>query len=149
MFPFFLTELATVLQFSTLAPDENGACLIVMREGDIPLLFEFDEQIVPNKILLSSPLLGFPLDRRAEIYEISLKLNEKIEETLSVKPDEDLLYLHRRIPPEIQAGELEMLLNSFLKQVHAIQKQVEQLLTEPPKRLQVPPPPSQFFPFRA
>lgn len=151
MFEAFLQELAKVLHFSTLAPDKHGACLIVMKEGKIPLLFELDEQLVPNKILVSTPVIDFPIDRRAEIYEDCLKMNASIEGTVSVKPDEDMLYLHRRIAPEIQSPELEIILNTFLNQVSLIKTHVEELLRKPPRRPQIPPSPSsiQVFPYKA
>ncbi len=147
MFEAFLLELAKVLDFSTLAPDQNGACLIIMKEGNIPLLFELDEQLVPNKILLSSNVLAFPIERRAEIYELSLKTNDSIEETVSVKPDEDELYLHQRINPEIQAKELEMVLNTFLEQITLLKSAVEKLLQEPVKHPTIPPSPGGINPF--
>ena len=150
MFETFLQELAKVLQFSTLAPDQNGACLIVMKENKIPLLFELDEQLVPNKILVSSPVISFPIERRAEIYEECLKVNHGIEETISVKPDEDLIYLHRRISYEIQAKELEVIVHGFIKQINMMKGHVEQLLKQPPKHPKFPPPPSsiQVFPYK-
>ncbi|MCH9626638.1 MAG: hypothetical protein S4CHLAM2_02640 [Chlamydiales bacterium] len=147
MFEAFLLELAKVLEFPTLAPDQNGACLILMKEGNIPLLFELDEQLVPNKILLSSNVLAFPIERRIEIYELSLKTNDTIEETVSVKPDEDELYLHQRINPEVQAKELEVVLNTFLKQVAHLKSAVAKLLQEPVKHPTVPPSPSGINPF--
>jgi len=151
MFEAFLLELAKVLHFSTLAPDKNGACLIVMKEGKTPLLFEFDEQLVPNKILISTPVIDFPIDRRTEIYEDCLKMNHAIEETVSVKPDEDMIYLHRRLSPEIQAQELEVVVHAFLKEVQKIKAHVEELLKKAPKHPKVPPPPSsiQVFPYKA
>ena len=151
MFESFLLELAKVLQFPTLAPDKNGACLIVMKEGNIPLLFELDEQLVPNKILISTQVSEFPLDRRVEIYEDCLKMNQESEATVSVKPDEDVIYLHRRLAPEIQAPELENVVRTFLEQVHKIESHVEELLKKPPKHPKVPPLPSsiQVFPYKA
>ncbi|MCC5831480.1 MAG: type III secretion system chaperone [Chlamydiales bacterium] len=150
MFEGFLLELAKVLHFSTLRPDQNGACLIIMKEGKIPLLFELDEQLVPNKILLSTPVIEFPIERRTEIYEDCLKMNSTSEETVSVKPDEDIIYLHRRIAPEIQASELELVVNAFLKKVRIIKAHVEELLNKLPKRPQIPPSPSiQIFPYKA
>ncbi len=141
MFETFLLELAKVLHFPTLAPDDKGACLIIMKEGDIPLLFELDEKLVPNKILVSTPVIDFSIDRRSEIYEMCLTLNSKCEETLSVRPDEDLIYLHRRIAAEIQAAQLEIIVQGFLAQVDQIKKHVEELLKKVPKHLTIPPHP--------
>lgn len=150
MFESFLQQLAHVLQFSSLKPDQNGACLIIMKEGEIPLLFELDEQLVPNKILISSKILSFPIERRADIYETCLKINYTIEETISVKPDEDILYLHRRINPEIQAKDLEGIVFGFIDKIHQIEQQIDQFLKTPPKYPQVPPSPSiQVFPYKA
>lgn len=151
MFETFLRELAKVLHFSSLTPDSNGVCLILMKEREIPLLFELDEQLVPNKILLSTSIIDFPIERRAEIYEVCLKMNASSEATVSVKPDEDKIYLHRRFSPDIQAPELEKIVEKFLEQANKIQAHIEELLTKPPKRPKIPPPPSstQVFPYKA
>jgi hypothetical protein len=150
-FEIFLTQLAVVMHFSSLAPDGRGACLIIMKEGNIPLLFEFDEQLVPNTVLLSSPIITIPITHRADIYEALLKANSTIEETLSVKPDEDMLYLHRRFHPDIQAHEIEQLLEPFLKNVKHWKMQVEAIASEPPHSDKFPPHPSaiKVFPFKA
>lgn len=151
LFETFLLELAKVLQFSTLAPDAKGACLIIMKEGNIPLLFEFDEQLVPNTILLSCLVSTIPMERRSEVYEASLIGNQTIEECLSVKPDEDLLYLHRRFHPSIQAADLEKLLLSFLENVKRWKGKVDTLAKEPPRLDRLPPHPAsiQVFPYKA
>lgn len=150
-FEVFLTELAHVLQFSTLAPDAKGACLIIMKDGNVPLLFEFDEQLVPNTILLSCLICPIPMERRVEVYEMSLIGNGAIEETLSIKPDDDLLYLHRRFHPAILADDLEKLLKSFLEQVKMWKGKVDTLIKDPSRSQKLPAPTSsiQVFPFKA
>ncbi len=151
MFETFLLELAKILEFKTLKPDQQGTCLIVMKESQVHMLFEPDEQIVPHKILVSSPVAEFPVERRAEIYEMCLKSNNSIEETVSVKPDEDIIYLHRRIAPEIEAKELEIIVHGFIKQVQKISADVEKILQKPAKRPTVPPSSSsiEIFPYKA
>jgi hypothetical protein len=150
-FETFLMELAKVLQFSSLAPDAHGACLIVMKEDSSSLLFEFDDQLVPNTILLSCPIIPIPIDHRAAIYEAALIGNNTIEDTLSVKPDEDTLFLHSRFHPSIQAAEIEKILYSFLKNVKLWKSKVETISKEPPSSSQMPPHPSsiQVFPYKA
>ncbi len=150
-FEVFLLELAKVLQFSTLAPDAKGACLIIMKEGNIPLLFEYDEQLVPNTILLSCLVCAIPMEKRCEVYEASLIGNASIEETLSVKPDEDLLYLHRRFHPSIQASDLDKLLKRFLENVKLWKGKVDIIAKEPSRSDQLPHHPAsiQVFPYKA
>lgn len=149
-FELFLEKLAKVLLFSSLGPDSNGVCLIEMKEGRIPLLFEFDDQLVPYSILVSTPLYAFPLTHRYGIYQICLMGNGEMEETLSVKPDEDLLYLHRRIHPEIDIFDLDLLLKNFLEKVKDWKDQAVTLCSQPPEIL-IPHPSSsiQVFPYKA
>ena len=150
-FETFLLELAKVLHFPTLAPDARGACLIIMKDGNIPLLFEFDEQLVPNTVLLSSPITAIPVSHRLDVFEALLMGNSTIEDTLSAKPDEDMLYLHRRFHPEIQSSEIEQLLQTFLQTVKQWQGKVEAISKKPPRADKMPPPPSSIkvFPFKA
>src|SRR5262249_27351044 len=150
-FEEFLMQLAQVLQFQRLAPDEQGACLIVMKESNAQLLFEFDEQLVPNTVLLSCLISSIPIDHRSDIYEALLAGNSTIEDTLSVKPDEDLLYLHRRFHPSIQADSLEKLLNTFLETVKTWKLNVDTISKQPPHAGRIPPHPSaiKVFPFKA
>jgi hypothetical protein len=150
-FEIFLLELAKILHFPTLAPDENGACLIMMKEGEIPLLFEFDQQLVPNTILLSSPLLPIPTTHCEKIYKTILIGNSSQEQTLSVKLDEEILYLHQRFHPSIRSSELEPLLNQFLEQVRVWKEKIETIIKSPPSSDETPPHPSaiQVFPYKA
>lgn len=138
MFNAYLKTLATVLNFPSLQADHNGACLVVMKESGIPLLFEFDDKLVPNHILLSTHVIDFPMQRRVEIYEMALKANHIMEATLSVKPGEDQLYLHQRISPEIPDRELNSLIQTFIENVLMIQKAVEGTLHYPPSRPTIP-----------
>jgi hypothetical protein len=147
-FEKFLQELAKVLHFPQLAPDAHGVCLIIMKEGNIPLLFEFDDHLVPNTILLSSPIIHFAIDHRVEIYKASLIGNTTIEETLSVKPDEDLLYLHRRFHPDIGSSDLETLLQTFLDIAKKWRGKVEQILSQPPQEKTSHRPTIQVFPYK-
>jgi hypothetical protein len=150
-FEIFLLELAKVMHFSTLAPDVHGACLIIMKEGNVPLLFEFDDQLVPNTILLSSLIGAVPISHRADVYEALLIGNQRIEETLSVKPDEDLFFAHRRFHPAIQAPELEKLLVFFLETVKTWRTKIEEIIKQPTRTEKILPHPSsiQVFPYKA
>lgn len=137
-FELFLKELAKVWQFSSLAPDEKGACLISLKEEDLFLLFEYDDQLVPNTVLLSTEIIPFPIVYRSDMYEVCLKGNHSIEETLSVKPDEDLLYLHRRFHPDIDAEDLDPLITSFIHCVKEWRENVARLISKPPRTFQIP-----------
>jgi len=150
-FEIFLLELAKVLQFSTLAPDARGACLIIMKDGNVPLLFEFDDQLVPNTVLLSSAVASIPIAHRADIYEASLIGNMAIEDTLSIKPDEDMLYLHCRFHPQIQAVEIEQSLKFFLSNFKEWKRKVDEIAKMPPRIDKIPSPSSfiQVFPYKA
>lgn len=154
MSPFesFLKELAEVLGFSQLAPDTQGACLIMMKEGHIPLLFEFDDQLVPYTILVSSLIGLIPPKYQADLYEAALIGNETIEQTLSIKPDEDLLYLHQRLQPAMQAPDLEKVLNSFLDTLKIWKETLENITKTPPhemKKKSSDPSGIQVFPYKA
>ena len=149
-FETFLQELAGVFKFSSLKPDSNGACQIVMKEGQIPLLFEFDEQLVPNTILLSCPIAPLPIEHRADVYEASLVGNATLEETLSIKPDEDMLFLHRRLHPQIKAADIEKIIQSFLETVKTWKVRVLEISRQPPRSSKLPPHPSAIiFPYKA
>jgi hypothetical protein len=150
-FEGFLLELARVLYFPTLAPDEQGACLVIIKEGNIPLLFEFDDQLEPNTILLSSPIAAIPPRHRSDIYEALLRGNMVAEDTLSAKPDEELVFLHRRFHPNIQAKEIDFLLQIFLQTVKEWKIKVEAIASQPPKLNQIPSKPTliKVFPFKA
>lgn len=111
----FLIQLASVLKFTALAADKHGACLVVMKKNNLPILFEFDDHLVPNTVLLSTPIVEIEEASARSFYKTILEGNSKMEETLSLKPDERLVYLHRRISPEINSKELKPLIDYFLK----------------------------------
>lgn len=151
-FENFLKELAEVLGFSQLAPDIEGACLIVMKEGSIPLLFEFDDQLVPYTILVSSLIGLIPPKYQADIYEASLIGNETIEQTLSIKPDEDLLYLHQRVHPAIHGSDLKNVVYNFLDTFKIWKETIENITKAPPsemKKKSSDPSGIQVFPYKA
>jgi hypothetical protein len=150
-FEMFLSELAKVLEFSSLHPDEHGACLIIMKEGNVPLLFEFDDQLVPNTVLLSSPILSIPTTHGLTIHEALLKGNGGIEETLSVKPDDEMLYLHRRFHPQIGASEIDQLLQIFLQTLKEWKAKVQNIVHQLPDAHRAFPHPAamQLFPYKA
>jgi len=146
-FETFLLELAKVLNFSTLAPDPQGACLIIMKDGDTSLLFEFDDQLVPNTVLLSSPIAPIPIINRIDVYEAALIGNTSIEDTLSVKPDEDVLYLHRRLHPLMQATDIEQLIRIFLETIEQWKGRIATITTQPSRETFTPFPSAiQVFP---
>lgn len=149
MFEEFLKTLASVLDFSQLKPDENGACQIIIKDGNIPILFEWDDELVPRTVLASSLLAAFPLEYRADIYQMCLIANSTQEEILSTKPDEDLVYLHRRFHPEIQKDSLETSIQSFVASSKRAKSLIENLLKNPPQVTQRPGAGIQIFPYRA
>ena len=116
-FQRFLNQLAEVLEFKKLKPDEHGACLLVMNETQVPLLFEYDDHLVPNSILVSSPVSGIGPGKEGEVLKQCLMLNGGLEETLSKKPDDDEIYLHRRIHPDIHAKDLDPIVHQFVETV--------------------------------
>jgi hypothetical protein len=143
-FAIFLKELSQALGFNSLSPDQFGVCMIRMKEGDVHLLFEFDDQLVPNTILLSSFICPLPMENRSDIYEEILKRNHMIEETLSCKPDENFLYLHRRMHPEMQAEELKKMLHHFILEVKFWKQKAEEISQQPPKSYRFLNPPGSF-----
>lgn len=137
-FEVFLKELAPLLHFPSLAPDSSGACLIIIKDGEIPLLFEFDDHLVPNTILVSTYIAPIPKEQRALFYAASLNGNCLIEETLSVKPDEEALYLHRRFHPDIQSPHLDQVFQGFLKQAKEWKAKAGLLAKEQPSSMNIP-----------
>ncbi len=138
-FELFLSELAKALNFSSLAPDSQGVCLIQIKNEETPLLFEFDDQLVPNTVLLSSPVSAVPIERRAEVFESILMANLEIEDTLSVKPDEDMLFLHRRLHPQIHAREIREIIKTFLDTVRTWKEKIDDIRKLAPRPLNVLP----------
>lgn len=137
----FLEVLADTFDFPNLAPDAHGACLIHQKEHQAYLLFEFDEQLVPNTVLVSSPVLPLPVHNRADILEACLKGNHENLETLSIKNDEGVIYLHRRVHPNIEKEELQHVLDSLLNQIKVWRQKINDLSTQPPQshRFHLPP----------
>ncbi len=138
LFAPFLAELAKVLEFDALKVDSQGVCNIVMNENTISLLFEFDDQLVPNTILLSSPISSIPISHRLDVYEDLLVANSQIEDTLSVKPDEDMLYLHCRLHPSIQAIDIKAHLTRFLTTANEWRTKVEEIKLKAPRLRKMP-----------
>ncbi|MCH9625686.1 MAG: hypothetical protein S4CHLAM123_08640 [Chlamydiales bacterium] len=150
-FENFLFQLAEVLQFSSLKPDTNGVCSIMIKESQVPLLFEVDEELVPSTILVSTEIISFPLEYRRDIWEAILLGNHAIEETLSIKPNEDMIYLHRRFHPLIGSNDLKNLLDSYIKTVVDWREKITHLLKNPPTPPKALSPPSSIniFPNKA
>lgn len=140
----FLQELAEALSFPSLVPDNQGACLLHFHEKDHSILFEFDDQLVPNTILMSSPLCLLPEENRLEILESCLKGNQEMDETLSCKPDDFFLYLHRRVYPGIQAAALTPVINAFLSKITLWKEKIAAISKKPPNPHRFPLPPSTF-----
>lgn len=126
-FQKFLNQLAVVLEFTQLKPDKHGACLIIMKANNVPLLFEFDDQLVPNSILVSCPVTSIQYGYENVALTACLKRNELIEETLSKKPDEEQIYLHRRIHPGILSEDLKPIVDHFIETVLASKQELETL----------------------
>ncbi len=123
-FQTFLQELAQGLDYGALMPDDSGGCVVNVEDKE--LLFEFDDQLVPNTVLLSAFVCDLPRERRKEILLDCLKANSEIEETLSKKPDEEVVYLHRRLHPDIRADELREVSAAFAKQISHWQQKISQ-----------------------
>ncbi len=139
-FETFLGQLAQVLDFTALRPDQHGACLIVVKSSDTPLLFELDDHIAATTILLSSPIGTYP--QQKALAELCLKGNLSIQETLSYRTEDQNVYLHRRLNPHIQTTELKQVIDSFLKQLELWKTQLETLPA--PEKRHHPLPPSSF-----
>ncbi|MEZ5314769.1 MAG: type III secretion system chaperone [Chlamydiales bacterium] len=151
MFKAFLVQLSKVLDFENLQPDKNGVCLISFTKKKIQMLIEYDESLISNKVLISSAVLYFPIDQRQQVYQYCLKTNHKIEASISIKPDEDILYLHQRIAPTIHATELKLIIDSFLETIKMIENDLTKLFKTSRKDHQVSSPSSliQPFPYKA
>lgn len=124
-FQSFLQELAQGLGYGTLLPDEYGGCVVTVDSQE--LLFEFDDKLVPNTVLLSALVSELPTEKRKEVLLECLKANSEMEETLSKKPDEEVIYLHRRLHPDIRAEELKLVSSAFANQIAHWQKKIRLL----------------------
>ena len=145
-FQTFLKQLTVVLKFTALSADKHGACLVVMKKNNVPILFEYDGHLVPNSILLSTPIVEIAEANARAFYRKTLESNHKMEETLSLKPDERLIYLHRRVSPEIDAKELKPLIDHFLTSTLHWKEVFEELVQQAPddKGPSSPPKPYRF-----
>ncbi len=143
-FQLFLNELAEAFEFHSLTPDTEGACLLSLKNAALELLFEFDEQLVPNTILFSTFLCTLPQKNKIDILEACLKGNEQSNATLSCKPDEEVVYLHSRVHPDIRAAELKSWINEFVDQAMAWRKKIEEMEQASPKPHRFPLPPPTF-----
>lgn len=130
-FDLFLATLAPLLEFPSLHPDSNHACLIAMRETGLELLFTWDDQLVPQTILLSTSLFSIPPGYQEQVYETCLKGNSLIDEILSVHPSEEVVYLHIRIPPSIPQKDLKTLLDRFQQAAFKWKGKLEGLKPDP------------------
>ncbi len=138
-FQEFLNELAVVLGFP-LQPDDKGACLILMKQEEVPLLFEFDESLVPNTILISSEISPISEDILSAVLEEALIANHSMSETLSCRPDSNFLYLHKRVHPKIAAADLKIIVEPLVKQVTHWRGRVQEIQKSPPdKKVEAPP----------
>ena len=129
MSPFeaFLSQLAIVLEFKNLKPDNQGACQILMKKEQVFLLFEYDSIVVPHTVLLSSPLCQINESNQNILSQI-LKKNKNTEATFSLKEADHHIYLHRRLSCTISKEHLKSALNSFLQLIKNFQKD---LLSQP------------------
>ncbi|MCH9611044.1 MAG: hypothetical protein S4CHLAM81_13760 [Chlamydiales bacterium] len=130
-FSTFLKELSSLLRFTTLSPDRHGACLVVMKSNNLPLLFEYDDHLVPSTILLSTPICEVDPDRERALLRATLTANSQMEETLSVKPDEPVVYLHKRFSPQIEGAELKKQLDLFIESSLYWQNELESVNEKP------------------
>lgn len=137
-FEEFLLELAKALEFDHLGPDRQGACLIVMKEDQTSLLFEYDESLVPHHVLVSSEICPIPSEISSAVLEEALVSNFVLEATLSCKPDSNHLYLHYRFHPKIDSAEIKSVIDNILTQIRQWRQKVKDLLQSPQYREETP-----------
>ena len=132
MSPFetFLKTLASALEFTMLGPDEHGVCLIVTHKRSV--LFEEDRKIVPGTILMSTPLHALSPGHEKLLLTTILQGNSHIEETLSLKPGDETLYLHRRISSNIDSDTLKALIDTFVANAETWSTKLENTTKEHP-----------------
>lgn len=112
------------MEMPGLHPDQHGACLIVMKGSGIELLFELDETVSPGTVLVSTPLSSLRPESRLNMLTSLLTENKQLGPTLSKQTEEDTLYLHQRIHPDIDLPSLTSLIENFLHVVEACQKKL-------------------------
>lgn len=133
VFETFLQQLAPVLELPSLIPDAHGVCYILMKKEQVSLLFECDDHLVPGTILVSSAIGKIPAQGYETLLKAILQENHNLEETLSCKPDEEILYVHRRLHPDIPAEEMREVLTSFIACISLGQEKLKSCLTPPPE----------------
>lgn len=150
IFADFLKELAKATHFSDLKPDQQGSCLLEFKNEKLHILFEYDDSLVPNTIIISTEIADYSKELIADVLEECLIGNYMIEETLSSQPNEATLFLHRRVHPQIDATEILAILESFLIQAQKWRQKIHEMSKQPSKKLRIPIPPSQInvFPFK-
>ena len=138
-FKDFLNELAKALEFSHLEADTHGACLIVLKEDQLPLLFEFDDSLVPGTILASCEIAPIPQEIKPIFLEQALIANHTLEETLSICPNKDSLFLHRRIGAKILSDDLKVVIDSLVSQARQWRKKIKDIEETPHEERQESP----------
>lgn len=120
MFNRFLTSCAEACQLKNLTDQGQGVCALSIDE--IPCLFELDETVVQDHVILSTQVASFPVDQQRFVMETCLKLNAHAPATLSIKPHEPRVMMHQRIPCDIDPQELRSIITDFVTRVERAQQ---------------------------
>jgi hypothetical protein len=113
LFQEFLQKIASLYSLDTLRPDQMGACQLFLKKENLHLLFEYDDHIVPDTILVSTSLGEIAIGKEEDVSKKLLKYNEKGEDILSIQPEEPICFLHRRLSPHLEKEKLQESLTTF------------------------------------
>lgn len=126
IFEDFLKNLSTALSIPSLASDPYGACMLAFDEENLQILFELDSQIVINNVLMSCKVADINATTKIKLAKEILIANGSIDETLSFHPDQDQLFLHRRLYPYTDPDIIRNIVNSFIKRTVEWQSKVKE-----------------------
>lgn len=112
-FQAFLDQIAAIYGLPSLAPDNKGACQLRLHNENLSILFEYDNSVVFNTILLSSPLEEVHNNSPTLLIE-SFQHNYLNDEVVSIQPAPSIYFLHRRFDTTIEQEYLQNALASFV-----------------------------------
>jgi hypothetical protein len=115
LFQPFLNELAHVLEFNHLEPDQYGVCLIELKKDPyLLLLFEPDTKIVKDSILISTTIDQPPAFTQSFLMWL-LSHFSQTPTTISLQFSPASILLHIRVSAHIKHPQLKAVLDFFIQ----------------------------------
>lgn len=130
LFQDFLNKLQRALGTSALHPDAHHACLLHFREEGVELLFEYDDRIVPQSVIVTSPIGVVSAAIARDLLEEALKENGVRETALAFVPEQESLFLFLRIPLFLEEAEVARLVHTCCAEVLLWRQRLESFVPE-------------------